>query len=146
MSQPSLPKIGVIVLVLKEGRTLLGKRKGQLIAGDMYANPGGHLELGESIFDCGIRETREETGIEIENIRFASISNVTEFPPHHYVMINLIADWKSGEARVCEEEKCYDWGWYDFDTLPSPLTPATEDVIEAYKTGRTMFDSENAKL
>jgi len=142
MSERQLPKVGVMVLILKDGKTLLGKRKGGLIAAEMYANPGGHLELGESIFECAIRETKEEAGIEIKNIRFASISNVTKLPPYHYVVIDLIADWKSGEARVCEEDKCYDWDWYSLDALPSPLTPATADVIEAYRTGRAMFDSE----
>jgi len=132
----------VIALIFKDEKVLLGKRKGDIAASEMFQTPGGHVEIGESIIEAGIREIREEAEVEVENIRFAAISNLINFPPHHYVVISLIADWKSGEARVCEEDKCYDWGWYSLDALPSPLTPATADVIEAYRTGRVMFDSK----
>jgi 8-oxo-dGTP diphosphatase len=104
MSQ--LPKVGVTVLIVKDGKILLGKRKGDIIGTDLYQTPGGHLENGESIVACGVRETMEETGLEIKNIRFSSLTNVTHFPPHHYVMIGLIADWSSGEAQVLEKDKC----------------------------------------
>jgi len=30
-----------------------------------YAFPGGHVEFGESIVNCAIRETKEETGLDI---------------------------------------------------------------------------------
>ncbi|GLY18010.1 putative MutT/NUDIX-like protein [Kineosporia sp. NBRC 101677] len=33
---------------------------------DNWAVPGGAMDLGESLVDCGVRETREETGIECE--------------------------------------------------------------------------------
>ena len=28
--------------------------------------PGGHIEVGESLEECAVREIKEETGIEIE--------------------------------------------------------------------------------
>ena len=41
------PKVGVGVMVFKDGKILLAKRKGSHGAGE-YAFPGGHLEFGES--------------------------------------------------------------------------------------------------
>ncbi len=61
------PKVGIGVMILKDGKVLLGKRKGSHGAGQ-YAFPGGHLEYMESFEDCARRETREECGIEIQNI------------------------------------------------------------------------------
>lgn len=75
-------KVGIGILVFKEGKglpagrqALLCKRKGSHGAGE-YGGPGGHLEFGESFIDCARRECREETGIEIKNIRFLCLSNI----------------------------------------------------------------------
>jgi len=40
---------------------------------DWLSVPGGALELGEALRDCAIRETREETGIEIEIERLVGV-------------------------------------------------------------------------
>lgn len=65
------PLVGIGMMILKEGKVLLGKRKGAHGAGE-YAFPGGQLEHPESFEDCARRETREESGIEITNLRFQS--------------------------------------------------------------------------
>jgi len=49
------PLIGVAVIVIKENRVLLGKRKNSHGSGT-WAFPGGHLEFNESIEDCARRE------------------------------------------------------------------------------------------
>ena len=64
-------RIGVGVLILKEGKVLFGKRIGAHGA-DSWAPPGGHLEINESLFDCAQREVLEETGLEVQNLRKAS--------------------------------------------------------------------------
>lgn len=65
MVQQSQPKVGIGVMILKQGKVLLGMRKGSHGAGEL-AFPGGHLDYMESFEDCARRETREERGIEIE--------------------------------------------------------------------------------
>lgn len=113
------PKVGVGVIVFKNGKILLGKRKGELAPGK-YAATGGHLEYLESPRECARRETREEAGIEIENVRFLSVINII-LDGIHYVHIGFAADWKSGEPQLLEPDKCEGWEWYTLDALPSPL-------------------------
>ena len=48
------PKVGVGVMVLKDGKVLLTRRKGSHGAGE-YSFPGGHLEYMESFEDCARR-------------------------------------------------------------------------------------------
>ena len=135
------PKVGIGVMILKEGKVLLGKRKGSHGAGQ-YAFPGGHLEYMESFAECARRETLEECGIEIENFRFVLLENVKLYAPKHYVHITLLADWKSGEPKVMEPDKCKGWEWYALDTLPEPLFELVKISIESYQTGRNYYDAE----
>lgn len=140
MEENNRPKVGVGVMVVKDGKILLGKRDGSHGSGE-YAWPGGHLEYMESFEECAKREAREEAGIEIENLRFVMLRNMKEYAPKHYVDITLVADWKSGEPKVIEGEKYVSWGWYDLDKLPSPLFKTEPIAIEAYRTGRNYFDA-----
>ena len=137
------PKVGIGVMIFKDGKILLAKRKSAHGTGE-YAFPGGHLEYMESFEDCAKRETREEAGIEITNIRFQLVANIFEYAPKHYVHINLMADWLSGEPTVLEPEKSENWGWYDIDNLPTPLFKTIPRTIESYKTGHYYFDSTKA--
>ncbi|ETI19760.1 nudix hydrolase 1 [Cladophialophora carrionii CBS 160.54] len=53
---------------------ILGKRLGSHGAGTLGL-PGGHLEFGESFEDCAAREVMEETGLEIEDVKFLTATN-----------------------------------------------------------------------
>ncbi|MBI2048594.1 MAG: NUDIX domain-containing protein [Parcubacteria group bacterium] len=114
------PRVGVGVMIFKNGKVLLGKRKGSHGSGE-YSFPGGHLEYMESFEECARREVLEEAGIEIENIKFNYVANVKQYAPKHYVHIGLIAAWKAGKPRVMEPDKNEGWGWYDLNNLPEPL-------------------------
>lgn len=140
MNPDQRPKIGIGVMIIKDGKVLLGKRRGSHGAGE-YASPGGHMEYMESFEECARKEVREETGIEIDNVRFLLLGNIKQYAPKHYVQIGLVADWKSGKPKVLEPDKCESWDWYDLDKLPKPLFGTMPLSIEAYKTGRNYFDA-----
>ena len=133
------PVVGIGVMVLKEGKLLLGRRKGSHGEGE-YAYPGGKLDHGESFEECAKRETSEETGIKIGNIRFVRLLNFKDYLPRHFVDITVVADWVSGEPEVREPDKIDGWGWYDLDDLPSPLFKAIPTALEAHRTGQTYYD------
>jgi len=127
-------------MIIKDGKVLLSKRLDSHGAGE-YSFPGGHLEHLESFETCAIRETAEECGIEIQNIRFQFLANMTAYAPKHYVHIGLVADWKAGEPQALEANKSGPWGWYDFDALPEPLFYACTLALESCQTGRSYFDT-----
>lgn len=140
MEENNRPKVGIAAIVVKNGKFLLGKRKGSHGAAT-YASPGGHLEYMESIENCVKREVMEEAGLEVTNVRFLRLNNLKDFAPKHYIDIAMLCDWKSGEPKVMEPEKCEGWAWYDFDKLPSPIFGSWATIIEAIKTGRNYFDN-----
>jgi 8-oxo-dGTP diphosphatase len=136
------PKVGIGVMIFKNGKVLLGKRKGSHGAGE-FAFPGGHLEYMESFEDCAKRETMEEAGITIKNIKFLCTSNIIAYKPKHYVDVGIIADWESGEPKVLEPEKRESWDWFDIDKIPEPLLYICKLYFRAYKTGENYFDIGN---
>lgn len=140
MEEVNKPKVGIGIMVMKNGKVLLGKRIYSHGAGE-WQFPGGHLEYLESFEDCAIRETKEEVGLEITNIRFLFLANVKKYEPKHYVHIGLIADYKSGEPRALEREKSDNWNWYKLDNLPTPMFEMCRLSFEAYKTGKDYFDN-----
>ncbi|MEA3249545.1 MAG: NUDIX domain-containing protein [Patescibacteria group bacterium] len=135
-----MPKVGVGCLVIKDGKILMHKRLNAHGAGH-WGGTGGHLEYMESIEECIRRESMEEAGIEIENVRLLCVTNFKDHAPKHYVDIGLIADWKSGEPRVCEPHKCVEWGWFDMNETPEPLFGPLKNYIESYRTGKVFFDA-----
>lgn len=139
-SKPLL--VGIGVMIRKEGKVLLGKRKGAHGAGE-YAFPGGHLEHGESFAACALREVAEECGVEVGSLRFQLLANVLDFLPKHYVLIGFCADWKAGDPEVLEPEKCEGWGWYALDDLPQPLFTPTQMMIESAQSDVSFFDTDH---
>ena len=135
------PKVGIGLLLIKDGKILLGKRKSALGLGE-YGGPGGHLELLETFEECILRELAEEAGphIKVKNVRFLCLTNMRKYAPKHYVDIGMAADWMSGEPRVEEPNKLESWEWYDIEHLPSPLFGVEPNYIEAYKTGKAYFE------
>jgi len=119
--QKPRPEIGIGVCVIKDGKTLLGKRKNSHGDGS-WSFPGGHLEMFETWENCAEREVFEETNLLIKNIKFVSITNdVFHEENKHYVTLFLIADYESGELKTMEPEKCEEWGWFRWENLPVPL-------------------------
>jgi 8-oxo-dGTP pyrophosphatase MutT (NUDIX family) len=80
-----VPAVNVIA-TNDEGRLLLIRRTDN----GRYALPGGAMDLGESIVEAAVRETREETGIEVEVTGLVGIYT----SPRH-----LIEYTSNGEVR-----------------------------------------------
>ena len=73
----------------------------------------------EDPIECALREVKEETGIEIQNLRFVGIVNDPDREHGtHYVTLSYVADWKSGEPEVLEKDKFTQWRWFGAQELP----------------------------
>lgn len=115
------PKVGVGVMVINDGKILLGKRKNSHGEG-AWAPPGGHLEFGEALEECAKRELIEETNLVAESIKKLWFTNdIYIQEDKHYITIFMVVDKFSGELINLEPEKCEYWQWFDLTNLPSPL-------------------------
>jgi NAD+ diphosphatase len=103
----------IMILVTHQGKLLLARKpafpKGR------FSALAGFVEPGETLEDTVMRETREEVGVEIRNIRYFG-SQPWPFP--HSLMIAFTAEYAGGELRPdgVEIEECR---WFNPDELPS---------------------------
>ena len=61
---PGNPRVAVGAVVFKDERVLL-VRRGQPPSEDLWAIPGGSVEIGETLQEAAEREILEETGITV---------------------------------------------------------------------------------
>lgn len=123
----------VIVLVHDGDRILLG-RAPRWPRG-MYSTLAGFVEPGESAEDALHREVLEESGVEVEDLRYFG-SQSWPFP--HSLMLGYHARYRRGEIRR-DEEELEDVRWFTPDALPSlpPQVSIARQLIEAFLQGRT---------
>jgi len=125
-----LPKIGVAVLVRRDGKVLIGKRKGDHGTGT-WAPPGGHLEMWETIEETARREVTEETGLSITNLVHGPYSqDMFRDEGKHYITHFVVADCASGEPELREPDKCEGWEWLKWDDIPEPRMVGLEQIMQ----------------
>ena len=117
------------ILVTKGDDILLMKRHGSHGDGT-WCPPGGHLEHGESPEECAVREAREETGIEIANVRFLAMTNDVFPEGQHYITVWMMGDSVSGEPRITAAGEMSEIGWFPVDKLPEPRFLPLENLLE----------------
>ncbi len=129
------PRVGIGVMVMNDKQeVLLGLRQGSHGAGE-WSFPGGHLEFGETVFTTAKREVKEETGLEINNFSLISVADemrYIETDGKHYLNVGVKAEYKGGDPKVEEPDKCLEWKWFKLDSLPDKIFEGTELMIRNY--------------
>lgn len=133
------PTVGVGVIVIRNGKVLLGQRKGSHGEGT-FGWPGGKLEYGESLHDAVKREALEEAGLQIRDCKLVCISNVLDYD-RHYLDVEFLVTEFTGDPIVREPESTESWRWYRLDNLPDPLFRPCQLAIDSLKTSRLLNDS-----
>ena len=124
------PQVGVAVIIIKDDKVLLMKRKGVHGTGT-WTTPGGHLDFGETPEQCGAREAKEEVGLDVVDIRFRAITNdIFDQQGRHYISIWMDGKFISGEPAIAAEEEVAEIGWFAWDALPSPLFLPLENLLK----------------
>jgi 8-oxo-dGTP diphosphatase len=123
--------VGANVFVIQDGKLLLGKRKSEYHDGE-WGLPGGHLENREKILDAAKRELEEETGLIAESCVFALAENDIRQDNNHYIHFGFLVEKVSGTLENKEPDKCYEWKYFELDSLPSPLFIGHKKLIEAF--------------
>ena len=135
--------IGVGVIVLNEKKQILlglrnedeEKADSELHGEGTWTMPGGKLEYGESFEEAGVRETKEETDLNVTDIEVFCMNN--DLNKHaQFVTVGLIAREYNGEVKVMEPDEIIDWKWFDLDNLPKNLFMPSRKCLQNYFDGK----------
>jgi ADP-ribose pyrophosphatase YjhB (NUDIX family) len=119
-----MPGLAVNVAVIHENKILLTKREDF----ETWIMPSGGVEDDESIAQAAIRETKEETGLDVELTRLVGIySRLGNMSSVHAVL--FVAKPIGGEIK-CQEGETIAVEWFAFDEIPSPLSVGQRKKIE----------------
>jgi len=136
----SQPRVGFGVMLMKEGRILLGKRHDDAKKADSelhgegtWTMPGGKLHFKESLAEGAVREMQEETGIKIENASLKLVSVADDIAHDaHFITIGFMCERFAGEPGVMEPEEITEWRWFPINDLPVKVFPPSRKVLENY--------------
>jgi phosphoglycolate phosphatase-like HAD superfamily hydrolase/ADP-ribose pyrophosphatase YjhB (NUDIX family) len=124
----TVPDLGVLVRMLekrKEQRpiatvgALIHDGQGKVLMirthkwSDLWGIPGGKIERGESCDAALIREIREETSLEVSDIRFVMVQESIFSPSfirrEHFILLNYLAKAGSYDVTLNEEAEEFRW-------------------------------------
>jgi nucleoside triphosphatase len=117
------PTVGVFVFNHEDKLLLLKSHKWP----GKYVVPGGHVELGERLEQAVIRETKEETGLDISDIEFIVFQEFVYDPsfwkPRHFIFFDYACRTRSTNVLLNDEAEEYVW---------VPLEEAVHLPMDAY--------------
>lgn len=115
------------VFTLDGGVVLL--RRGVEPALGLWVFPGGYVDRGESVIEAAVRETREESNLEI---RLGQLLNVYSYPGSPNVVVVYTAEVVGGELRAadeCTEARAFPPSEIPWDSL---AFRSTRDALRDY--------------
>ena len=135
------PTPGVSVFPVKDGKVLLSRRAVDPWKGE-FDTIGGFMNPNESGEEAGIRETKEETGLDIENLVYLGTYPSEYGSPVGEPVINIyyIAKVKSGKEAANDDVSELIWlPIEETDKIRSSFTNVTDslkDLRKRYKEGK----------
>lgn len=123
-----MPGLAVIVAVIENEKVLLTKREDF----EVWCLPGGGVEEGESLAEAGIREVKEETGLDVELTRLVGVYSRMGGGMQDIHAVLYAAKPIGGELRT-QPNETIEVTYFPFDELPNEMLfghkRRTEDAV-----------------
>lgn len=107
------------VAVIKDNKILMGRR----VDSGRWTLPGGHSNFGETPNQAVIRETKEETGLDLQNLHYLASEMVqTAKGPKTVHAYAAVMDFPIEGLEYSPNEEVTDWEWVDITNgLPEEI-------------------------
>ncbi len=125
--KPKSPLVATDCIIRYQGGIVLVERK---YPPQGWAIPGGMVEIGETVEQAVHREMKEETNLDLENLKlFGVYSDPKRDPRFHVVSIVYTAD---GVGELREGDDAKHARVFKLDALPDVLCFDHRKIIEDY--------------
>ena len=108
----------VEVIIQKDNKVCMIKRKNTGYMDGYYAFVGGHVEKGESLKQAGIREVKEECGVVIKAEDMNFVGGIRNGKREDYFNYYYVVSNFEGKLQNMEEDKCEEIVWIDKNAIP----------------------------
>jgi 8-oxo-dGTP diphosphatase len=116
-----MPSVTVDIVIItreKRPRVLLIRRKNEPFAG-RWAIPGGFIEMEETLEESARRELREETGLQVEELRqLATFGDPGRDPRGRTISVVFLARVENERQEIHAADDAAEVGWHRLDKLP----------------------------
>jgi ADP-ribose pyrophosphatase YjhB (NUDIX family) len=130
-----IPTVDVIIRV--DDKIVLIERKNEPKG---WALPGGFVDYGESLEAAAVREAKEETGLELEDLRqFGAYSDPARDPRQHNLSVVFTAE---GSGDLLGGDDAAHAELFPLDALPSPLCFDHGQILDDYRRNQKPFRKE----
>src|SRR5205807_7744864 len=102
---------------------------------NLWGIPGGKTKYGETSLAALVREIREETNLEVEDVKFVLVQDCIHskefYRDAHFVLLNYTCRC-AGERQVQLNDEAQEFSWVSADeALTMELNQPTRTLIEA---------------
>lgn len=111
--------LAVHVFLVRDGNILLMRRAGSGYADGQLGLPAGHVDLGETLSACAIRELAEELGVVLDSAELRPGGTMFRRSLEPRLDIFFTATEWVGTPKICEPHKCSELVWADPTNLPA---------------------------
>lgn len=124
-------KTCVNAIIERDGKVLITKRSDELIAGNKWCLPGGHIDIGETSVQAIKREVKEEVNTNLENPQFLFYEDEIIYEIKNHSVTLIFKDTTKENASLSQEVKEVAWinkedlGNYEFAFY-------TKKILERY--------------
>ena len=129
MNFPHGLKRAATLCVLKNHQSFMLLKRNKEPNQGLFTPVGGKLDPYENPLQAAIRETREETGIDIDNIKFCGMLTETSAVKYNWINYVYLAEIEKITPPVCNEGELK---WIHFDDVLKKPTPKTDWFIYKY--------------
>jgi mutator protein MutT len=139
--------VGCGAFILNEKEELLLQQRNKSPEKGCWCIPGGKVELFETFEEAVKRETKEETGVDINVIDELGIcDHIIKDEGQHWVSPSFLCQITKGEPKIMEPTKHTDMKWFSLENLPENLTITTRNAIKNYQKYKEKAKGKEEKI
>jgi 8-oxo-dGTP diphosphatase len=104
-----------------------------------WALPGGFVDYGESLESAAIREAREETGLDVSELRLVGCYSAPDRDPRQHNISTVFA--AKGHGVPCAADDAAGLAVFPPDRIPHPLCFDHRKILDDYLASREAVSS-----